>query len=171
MCQHPFEQSGCGVAPFKFVRLEYRVGPIKLGDGTEVGAPGQPMGTCDHCGMGIAYCCIIRDTNGKEFVVGSVCVNKTEQESVMARTVDRKVKLLQKQNQKQRDADRIEAAKATFANIRYRMVDTPHPNEWRASKGDTLADYVEWMFKNAGNAGKIKMARLIEKKAKEINGE
>ena len=80
MCEkqlHPFEDAGLGVAPFRFVGVENRVGPISLGNGVTVGAPGQPMGVCDYCSQGIKECCIIQDSTGKTFVVGNVCVGKT----------------------------------------------------------------------------------------------
>lgn len=80
---HPFEKSGCGRAPFRFIGYECRVGPIKYTDPEtgiqmECGAPGQPMGTCDHCGTGIMHCCIIQDADGKRFIVGTSCVAKTK---------------------------------------------------------------------------------------------
>ncbi len=45
---HPFESAGLGKAPFRFAGCESRIGPITLADSiTQIGSPGQPMGTCD----------------------------------------------------------------------------------------------------------------------------
>jgi len=82
MCNktHPFETAGLGKAPFKCVAAYEMRGPLKSvinGVTVEVGAPGQPMGTCDYCGMGIANCYKISSADGHLFVVGSECVNKT----------------------------------------------------------------------------------------------
>lgn len=77
---HPFEVAGLGRAPFRLVGFERKVGPIKLACGTEVGSPGQPMGTCDFCGTGIADCYQIRSADLKTFVVGCDCVMKLERE-------------------------------------------------------------------------------------------
>jgi hypothetical protein len=78
---HPFEQAGLGKAPFKCIAAYELRGPLRYpqADGTviEVGSPGQPMGTCDYCGMGIANCYKIRSSDGHLFVVGSECVAKT----------------------------------------------------------------------------------------------
>src|SRR5689334_12559868 len=71
---HPFEKAGLGVAPFQCIGHQRRVGPIPGPGGTEIGAPGQPMGTCDYCGTGIADCYVIRSSNGETFIVGSDCV-------------------------------------------------------------------------------------------------
>lgn len=66
---HTFEQAGLGKAPFRFVGMFEKRGPIPCPDGTMIGAPGQPMGTCDFCGNGIAQCCQIESADGKIFVV------------------------------------------------------------------------------------------------------
>ena len=60
---HTFEERGLGKAPFTFLR------EIDLGLGNK--------SSCDHCGAAIRYEEIIRDTNGKTFKVGCVCVEKT----------------------------------------------------------------------------------------------
>ena len=80
MATHPFEKSGLGRAPFRLVHMEVRVGPMRttLSSGVvvESGAPGQPMGTCQHCGMGIKYVCVIKDADGNISEVGTTCVEK-----------------------------------------------------------------------------------------------
>lgn len=74
---HVFTRSGNGQAPFRCVGYSHRVGPLVLADGSQVGYEGQPMGTCDHCGTGIAECFEILSADGKRFIVGSSCVFKT----------------------------------------------------------------------------------------------
>lgn len=77
---HKFERAGLGKAPFRFVGLYEDRGPRKTylpgGIVVEVGAEGQPMGVCKYCGTGIAICCKVRSADGKEFVVGSDCIEK-----------------------------------------------------------------------------------------------
>lgn len=73
---HKFEAAGLGKAPFTFLGMERRVGPIDLGNGMSVGAPGQPMGVCDFCGTGIADCYIIRSADDKHSIVGCDCIRK-----------------------------------------------------------------------------------------------
>src|SRR5262249_10441376 len=73
---HRFEQRGLGRAPFTFVDLfESRT------------ADGQPAGTCDYCGNGIAWCCVIRSSDGRRFQVGNECVKQTGDEG-LTRKID-----------------------------------------------------------------------------------
>ena len=68
--QHKFEIAGLGVYPFQCTGMVTRVITYPTGES-------QPSGTCDYCGNGIKYCCVIRDANGKTFEVGTDCVMKT----------------------------------------------------------------------------------------------
>jgi hypothetical protein len=82
---HPFESAGLGVGPFVFVCS------VEIGD-PEDGASFMNssriqseqakkfkvgFGTCDHCGRGIMHNAVIRDSEGKHFVVGMDCAQKT----------------------------------------------------------------------------------------------
>lgn len=161
MLVHPFEVSGCGRAPFAFVGVEYRVGPIDLGGGLSVGAPGQPMGTCAHCGTGIAECCVIRDADGKTFIVGNVCVGKTG-DARLIDTTKRAVRDAARERKAKRDAARISAAETLLDQddaLRARLAAQPHP---KGRIGASLLDYVGWMFSNAGMTGQILAARIVE---------
>ncbi len=78
---HVFERVGLGKAPFRCIGVFQDVGPHRYpgpgGVTIEIGAPGQAMGTCAHCGTGIADCYQIKSADGKKFVVGSSCVERT----------------------------------------------------------------------------------------------
>lgn len=169
---HKFEAAGLGKAPFQLVGFDRRVGPIRrmvdFGNGAvevEVGAPGQPMGSCDYCGTGIADCYVIQSADGKKFVVGSTCVNKTGDAGLRRAMAPHKRRL-----KNERDDARIAAAVETFEReaVRALLATRPHANAYRASLGDTLADSIEWSLANAGRAGKIKAARAIESAAKHL---
>ena len=68
---HVFTRAGLGKAPFRCVGMTEKV--IKYPDGTT-----QAGGSCAYCGTGIRYACNIRSADGREFVVGSDCVAKTD---------------------------------------------------------------------------------------------
>ena len=78
---HVFERSKLGVAPFRCVGVFEKVGPLVIstagGVTTTAGSPGQPMGVCDHCGASLRDCYQIRSADGRVFIVGSSCVEKT----------------------------------------------------------------------------------------------
>lgn len=68
---HVFERAGLGKAPFRcvgVVQKSYQASPD---------SPVQPGGSCDYCGTGIYFHCMIRSADGRTFKVGSDCVFKT----------------------------------------------------------------------------------------------
>jgi len=164
---HPFERSGLGVAPFRFLGLTVEVGPIRLPDGiTAIGSPGQPMGTCDHCGQGIKYVCHIGSADGKRFKVGCDCVRKLARASncktdpVIRAIADARRKK-DREARQAREAKAIAEGRARFEANRAALEAMPHPQEWRAEKGESYADSVDWMMKNAGNAGKLRVLAAV----------
>jgi hypothetical protein len=78
---HVFTRSKLGLAPFRCIGVYQDIGPKVIshqgGVTTMIGSPGQAMGVCAHCGTGIADCYQIKSADGKSFVVGSSCVEKT----------------------------------------------------------------------------------------------
>lgn len=161
---HPFEEAGLGLAPFRFVGMREVRGPLLvMVDGVEfqVGAPGQPMGTCAYCGQGIAVCCDISSADGKRFTVGSDCVAKVEREDNRVSPILTEVEKWKKA----RAADKREEKRvAAWHRARERRAatvelldghpslgaDKPHPYTHRAERGDTLRDYWRYCLKNGG---------------------
>ena len=162
--EHVFETAGLGKAPFKYLGCFEDRGPHKVvinGVQCEVGAPGQPMGTCKFCGQGIAMCCRIESADGKQFIVGSDCVMKTGDKGLKS--------LVRKEAAKRtkvREADRIEVLRDRLSydnDLRGMLEGVRHPQDWAAAKGQTMLDQVCWMMRNAGHSGRIKMVRLVAK--------
>lgn len=161
---HAFERAGLGRAPFRLVGVERRVGPLHLGGGSYAGAPGQPMGSCQFCGMGIAECCIVRDADGKTFVVGNVCVNKTG-DAGLRKNVAAAVRDHRREQRHKREDEKIAAVAERLkeSDLRKSLQAMPHPNEWMAtSKKLTRLDWAEWIISHAGRAGRIDLGRYLE---------
>ena len=168
---HPFERAELGVAPFRCVRVEYRIGPIRYEEGgctVEIGAPGQPMGTCAYCSQGIAECCVIRDANGKEFIVGNQCVAKAArdygQSSQLER--DRKTALREARHERERTVAletrwRLEHD----ADLRAMLAANPHPYGFA---GKTMLEWAVWMMDASGMSGRTKVRRAIDKMLAEV---
>jgi len=160
---HVFEAAKLGKAPFRILGVSEERGPKKtVMDGVEVsvGAPGQPMGSCRYCGQAIAECWTIRSADGNEFIVGSTCVNKAGDAGLRSQMAPYKRKLRHAREEK-----RINAAKELLENredIRKQLTTVESPNRYSAS----MLEHVEWIMKNAGNAGMIRAARVIEKAEK-----
>tara|TARA_Y100000310_G_scaffold242237_1_gene246377 strand:- start:79 stop:708 length:630 start_codon:yes stop_codon:yes gene_type:complete len=169
---HRFEAAGLGKAPFRYVGVEERRAvAVQTADGFTVsgGAPGQPTGTCDFCGTGIAQCCVVRSADGREFIVGNSCIEKVG-DLGLKQAAAKDLNKMKRDLRHASEAKRIENAKVLMADpkIQAALKAEAHPNEWRASKGETKFDSFEWMMKNAGNAGMIRIARQLEKLAKEL---
>jgi hypothetical protein len=176
--RHPFEQAGLGVAPFRCIGVEYRVGPIRsvTADGitVEIGSAGQPMGACEYCGQGIAECCVIQDANGKRFVVGNQCVAKAYRDYGFAKP-DSKLERERKDALRAARADRERTISAELswrlandAELIATLTAKPHPMGFKnRSTGEplTLLDWARWMMANAGASGRTKVRRAIDKLA------
>ncbi|MEN6367735.1 MAG: hypothetical protein ABFC88_13065 [Thermoguttaceae bacterium] len=164
---HPFERAGLGVAPFRFIGMSEKVYCACPG------APAQPAGTCDYCGNGIRYCYHIKSADGREFVVGCDCVQKTDRACLVNATEfdravaaqERKLRQARRAKTVAKEEERIAAALAQYPAVRERMGEHPHPNAtpggWFAGK--TLADWADYMAERAGHSGRLRLARVIEK--------
>lgn len=159
---HPFESAGLGKAPFRYVGVEHKVGPVMLADGiTQVGAPGQPMGTCDYCLQGIANCYRIRSADGKDFVVGCDCVEKLYKTSNVTATaiardpVYKKIKRDKAAHNRKvrlaREATKITEGQAWAEANRETLQAIPHAKR----EGESQWDRYCWFMENAGNKGKL----------------
>ena len=181
MIQHPFEKAGLGIAPFRCVGVERKIGPIKSTDPKfpgvtfEVGAPGQPMGTCDYCGTGIADCYRIKSSDGKTFVVGSDCVARTYKEVDMTVPSDVRnaiAKIAREKREARADARREklaaqlkplrDEARKILAERPELFTGEPHP----AISGKTLRDYYEFLLQCAGDARRVAICKTIIEKGR-----
>lgn len=168
---HPFERAGLGLAPFRFVGMEVKEGPITTttADGftLTVGSPGQPMGCCDYCHTGIKDCYQVADRDGKLFVVGCDCVKKLYQANnrkmdPVAAGIERARRNVQRARRHKAADEKIRLGLDLIAANRSTFEAMPHPIEWRAEQGDTYNHYITWMLANSGRAGKIKTIKAVK---------
>ena len=150
--QHCFERAGLGLAPFKYTGSYESRGPITLvqnGVEVQVGAPGQPMGSCAYCGQGIAILCGITSSDGKKFVVGSDCVNRTG-DAGLVDYVKRDVARRRTAMRHEREAAQLREAKLKLPTLQEAWSKLPHP---RGFEGKSLYDWAVWMMLCAGAKG------------------
>jgi hypothetical protein len=147
---HPFELSGLGKAPFRYLGFSENV--IKYDDGTS-----QAGGTCDHCCAGIRYQCHIQSADGKKSVVGCDCIlklnhcnNRAVDPAMVAKVTSEVAKRRREQARQRRAAKRAATAReneAAFIKLDMdALANHPHPS----IAGKTFADYVTWCYKNIG---------------------
>jgi hypothetical protein len=167
---HPFESAGLGKAPFKFVGFYRDIGPKPMGDGmTTIGAPGQPMGTCDYCLNGIANCYQIASADGKHFVVGCDCVDKLCNPTNLPASrlahdkVYQAVKAAQRKatNEARQLREKAKIAEGQKWADENEQLLRATQNGFRP--GESLWDQYVWFMNNAGNAGKIKILKQLKR--------
>ena len=138
---HPFEARGLGIAPFHFIGMhekKYQACP---------GAPVQPGGSCQYCGMAILYCFEIESTDGKRFIVGSDCVMKTDTGRLKV-MVESKVRQVKNQKAKEARAAKIIELTPAWEAACNTLDIFPHPNAYYALQGNTLGGYYRFIGKS-----------------------
>ncbi len=144
--KHVFEAAGCGVAPFRVVgcREEF----ITYPDGTT-----QASGCCSYCGTGIRNVFIIRDANGREFKVGSDCVEKTGDAGLIKgyKTSPEYRAIQQAKRRAKGERDRA-AYQALLAEHEVALRGVPFQPLWNGTP-QTAFDSYTWVMSRCGNAG------------------
>lgn len=176
---HPWEAAGLGKAPFRWLGCEVKVGPIRIanadGTTTEIGAQGQPMGSCAYCFQGIAECHAIKSADGKVFTVGCDCVRRvyaTDADFGLADRVLAKVenasKKLRNEKARARHAAKAATSETELAElladetVRGKLAARPSAQAWKAEQGATELDDVEWLAPKCGHAGRVKLIARIK---------
>lgn len=131
---HPFEKSGLGKAPFRFVTMFSFPAP-SLGEQNPnaymeacqeaaniAKSHGVRGGICEHCGMALMNNFIIRSADGHKHVVGCDCVAKTRlSDAALARAVEAAVKAREKTKRAERKETKRANAEATRKANRRRL--------------------------------------------------
>lgn len=172
---HPFEAAGMGKAPFRYVgevdqNIKYgqATGLMKTESGAVVEFQTTPGGTCEYCGQYIVSMFRIESADGVKSVVGSDCVTKCNPENVKLVSAVKKAVNARRTVQSHARADaKIAAARERFPAVRATLAAKPHPKEYRAKNGATLADWCEFMLWKAGRKGMTEAARVVMAEAGE----
>ena len=126
------------------------------------------LGTsCDHCGTYIENVYWFECADGAKFKTGETCANKilyaeraaSAEQNYAARVAKSKMNKAKRQRKARIDAFKIARGLEFVEANRARLAAIPHPNNRRAQRGETLADSIDWMMKNAGVTGKMKAIR------------
>lgn len=138
---HIFERGGLGKAPFAVVGYE------------------KVENKCDFCGTPILHNFIIHSADGKRFVVGSDCVEKTGDAGLIS-----SAKAIEKENrQSAKGAAEKDEIRALSREHKTRMEALRHPfASKKAFRGLSLMDYADFVLKNAGEDGARKAIKTIK---------
>ena len=167
MCQattiHAFEQAGLGRAPFRYLGIEAQTvnsnGERVLSESGGVAVSTTPGGTCAYCGTYIVDMYRVESSDGKRFHVGCDCIRKVGGAGLIRQIDADRRKLERNKRHSREDAKRAELS-AWYAENRQRCEGLPHPKKFQDK---TLADYVDWMRKNAGTSGELGALSLAKK--------
>lgn len=157
---HKFEIRGLGKAPFRFVgQTESKFVPAP-------GVPARPGASCDYCGTAIMECFWIRSSDGKESKVGCDCIRKygdagLKKVALGKKAEDRRTKAREKTARDFREL-RALLPQILASDAAQVLKSEPHPQQWRAEKGETLWDSLNWFARNAGAKGLRETLKILK---------
>lgn len=121
---HAFEKAGLGFAPFHCVGVASipspslaAANPTAYNNALAMLPRDIGCGSCQFCGTGIMHNYIIRDRDGRRFVVGSECVNRTGDAGLIS-TVKGERKRMAAEKRAERGAVTRAAREASYKAIR-----------------------------------------------------
>lgn len=133
-------------APHKIVHYEYR----------------EHGSSCDHCGAFIKHVFTVEGSNGIRFQLGvdhAEQVGGTElagQAKRFRKEVEQEEQRLKYMEQRERELvlEKAEAEKnrQEYIDNKPKLQKLPHPNEYFASRGKTMVDYIEYFHHEPENA-------------------
>ena len=164
--QHPFDH--LGQPPYAFIGVVEKIHyPCTDLDGNpDSRVPPVACGTCDHCGTCIRYAYKLKSSDGKQFEVGCDCILKADKEPKLVRIITEERRKIERENRLKREEAKIADLTPQYEAIICVLEKSPHPNEYYAGQGKTLADYYSFILRSCGNAGTIKYMKLAIAKAK-----
>lgn len=150
---HAFEARGLGKAPYTFLGVQVMVGPITMKDGSQLGAPGQPMGTCHFCSTGLKNAFMLRSADNKEFYVGCECIRKSGDKGLLRVVSIEEKKKRQAKAEVRRQKEYEKALEMrdevmgllASSDVQAKLGAKPHP----VIPGMTLFNYVEFLVDRA----------------------
>ncbi len=153
---HRFEAAGLGKAPYRFREMWVAPSPSTMGTNPTAWALGmQSMPrvdyggpySCAYCGTAITNHCLIESADGKHFMVGTDCVEKTGDAGLIDPV---KVAAAEARHEAAARAlgEHIDAARKNIQDLvgqnRPAFEAIPHPHAGMAAEGKTYADYLDY---------------------------
>jgi hypothetical protein len=157
---HKFEERGLGKAPFAYA------GMSENWYVAHQGAQKQPGGSCDYCGMGIAYEFHVRSADGRQFKVGCDCIAKVGDEGLRRAIAADERKLLNARNEAAR-VRRVLAQVAAYAqletwrrdvNLSGFLASQAHPV---GRVGYSALNYLDWCLEHLGGSNAAGAVRRL----------
>jgi hypothetical protein len=156
--KHAFEAAGLGVAPFRFVRVD------------------RMHTSCQFCGTGIMYRFFVRGADGREFFVGSDCINRTGDHGlIQSYKMHPDYRKLLRDKAKAKDDAIIMEWNALLADPKAAAALTakrvPDPRYWLQRDPDGCRPWLEqakWAWGGCGAAGRARYLKAAKQIVKEF---
>lgn len=162
---HLFTRAGLGQAPFRCVG--FRENRQVFPDGTS-----KAGGSCHYCFTGISTECVVESADGKQFVVGINCVEKTGDAGLIRGYKNNPAFRAHSRKLRQNKATRDRAEVADLlAKLAPSLSAQPHPHGFldRATgKPLTMLDSWNWLVSRCGAAGMARNVRTLRQMAKAV---
>jgi hypothetical protein len=151
---HKYEDRGLGKAPYKYLGEWECPSPHMAGNNPEAfrrivaDAPRVDIGTlnvCQYCGAVLMINHIVLSADGKRFAVGSECIRKYGEESVI-RALTKAERIRNKAKRAAYLEKRAKEYDAIFATIADDLSRQDHPSEYYRKQGKTLRDYMLFVY-------------------------
>lgn len=159
--KHAFEVAGLGQGPFRYIGMSENV--ITYPDGTQ-----KAGGSCDYCGTGIRFECVIVSKDGKRSKVGCECIRKVGDAGLLKAY---KSSPEFRAHQRKLRAQKASAVRAEIHTIlaanRARLETQPHPLGFiNRETGAPLTawDDAQWYLSRCGDAGHARFLRNLKAK-------
>jgi hypothetical protein len=132
---HKFEKAGLGTPPFRCVGMWTMPSQSMLTmnpTAYNMAMANRPnelsVGSCAYCGTGLVYNYIVKNAEGRRFVVGCECVNKTGDEGLIKEVKRVRVEIKQAERMAKREAGAAERRAAYEAERMRRAADFESAN-------------------------------------------
>ena len=149
---HPFELSGLGVGPFRFLFAVSLPSPSlaeKNPAAFQAALRDLPRdvgcGTCAHCGQAIVHNFVICDSTGRKSAVGSECVAKTG-DKALGNKVDIAAAKIVRDARRAKVAAKREAARAAWLVINGPRLEREQAEREAAHAAQVNNVLAEWSF-------------------------
>lgn len=151
------KQYQMGTAPYKLVGFWSM--PSQSSAAYEVGMQTRPSccnGMCNHCGTGIVHHYIIKDAEGRNFVVGSSCIDKLNDTELLSAK-----KIMDRRNQIAKNNAKREAKRAT---------ELAELDRQRLANGGLTDNEIIWKAKQDAETARVApIVSIVSEIAKELS--
>lgn len=146
---HRFAERGLGTEPYTIMSHD---------------PPWAGLSSCDYCGTGIREKFYLRSSDGRQFKVGNECIMRAGDNGLVsiARRMHAAIQRQQRLEREKRQLADLQTVMESSA-LRQGLMELPHPYAYRAERGETALDYMQYLTRPWASGQSIREARKFLK--------